>query len=155
MESVDDETLEAAMGFIEKQVKADKPFFVWWNATRMHFRTHVKPELQGQSNLSNYADGMIEHDNHVGILLDKLDELKVADNTIVLYTTDNGPHKNTWPDAASSPFRNEKTLTGKVHTVFQLWFVGLDISNRVKCLTTSFTTWTGSLRLSLLLVMKM
>lgn len=108
MESVDDETLEAAMGFIEKQVKADKPFFVWWNATRMHFRTHVKPELQGQSNLSNYADGMIEHDNHVGILLDKLDELKVADNTIVLYTTDNGPHKNTWPDAASSPFRNEK-----------------------------------------------
>ncbi len=108
METIDEETVSAAMDFMEKQVRADKPFFVWWNATRMHLRTHVKPELQGSSDLSNYADGMIEHDSHVGLLLDKLDELKVTDNTIVLYSTDNGPHKNSWPDSAASPFRSEK-----------------------------------------------
>jgi arylsulfatase A-like enzyme len=111
METVDDETSAAAIDFIERQVKSKKPFFCWWNATRMHFRTHVKEELRDQPGLTSrteYADGMIEHDAHVGKLLDKLDNLGIADNTIVLYTTDNGPHKNTWPDAAISPFRNEK-----------------------------------------------
>ncbi|TVO34106.1 arylsulfatase [Vibrio algivorus] len=111
METIDEETVSAAMDFMEKQVKADKPFFVWWNATRMHFRTHVKDEHRDKPGLNSrteYADGMIEHDGQVGQILKKLDDLGVADNTIVLYTTDNGPHKNTWPDAALSPFRSEK-----------------------------------------------
>ncbi len=108
METVDDETIDAAIVFIKKIVKEGKPFFVWWNGTRMHFRTHVKPELRGISGQNEYGDGMVEHDMHVGQLLDLLDELRVADNTIVQYGTDNGPHKNSWPDAAVSPFRGEK-----------------------------------------------
>ena len=108
METVDDETIEAAIKFIRKTVKSGEPFFVWWNGTRMHFRTHVKEEHKGISGQDVYGDGMVEHDMHVGQLLDLLDELGVADNTIVQYGTDNGPHKNTWPDAASSPFRSEK-----------------------------------------------
>jgi len=108
METVDDETVEAAIGFMQKQVKAGKPFFVWWNGTRMHFRTHVKNELRGISGQDEYSDGMVEHDMHVGKLLKALDDLKVADNTIVFYSTDNGPHMNTWPDGAMTPFRGEK-----------------------------------------------
>jgi arylsulfatase len=108
METVDDETSDAALGFIEKQHKAGKPWFLWWNGTRMHFRTHVKESLRGISGQDEYADGMVEHDMHVGKLLDKLDELGIADNTIVFYSTDNGPHYNTWPDAAATPFRGEK-----------------------------------------------
>jgi arylsulfatase len=108
MESVDDETSDAAIAFIRKSVKAGKPFFVWWNGTRMHFRTHVKDEHRGISGQNEYGDGMVEHDMHVGKLLDLLDELGVADNTIVQYGTDNGPHKNTWPDAGVNPFRGEK-----------------------------------------------
>ena len=108
METVDDETSDAAIAFIEKQVKAGKPFFTWWNGTRMHFRTHVKPELRGISGQDEYSDGMVEHDRHVGKLLNKLDELGIADNTIVMYSTDNGPHYNTWPDAGTMPFRSEK-----------------------------------------------
>ncbi len=111
METIDDETSDAAIDFIDRQVQAKKPFFCWFNSTRMHFRTHVKEENRDDPGLTartEYADGMIEHDNHVGKLLDHLDKLDIADNTIVLYTTDNGPHKNTWPDAGLSPFRNEK-----------------------------------------------
>ncbi len=108
METVDDETIAAAKKFISEAVKSGEPFFVWWNGTRMHYRTHVKDELRGASGLNEYADGMIEHDLHVGQLLDLLDELGIADNTIVQYGTDNGPHKNAWPDAAITPFRGEK-----------------------------------------------
>ncbi|MGI9483033.1 MAG: arylsulfatase [Hyphomicrobiales bacterium] len=108
METVDDETLERALDFIDRAHKAKTPFFVWWNGTRMHFRTHVKEELRGISGQDEYSDGMIEHDMHVGKLLDKLDELGIADNTVVFYSTDNGPHMNTWPDAAMTPFRGEK-----------------------------------------------
>ena len=108
METVDDETASAAIDFMGRAVKADKPFFVWWSATRMHFRTHVKPELQGSTGISNYADGMVEHDNHVGELLKAVDKLGIEDNTIVFYSTDNGPHMNTWPDAGTTPFRSEK-----------------------------------------------
>ncbi len=108
METVDDETAAAALDFIERQHKAGKPWFVWWNGTRMHFRTHVKEELRGISGQDEYADGMVEHDMHIGRFLDKLDELGIADNTIVFYSTDNGPHYNTWPDAAATPFRGEK-----------------------------------------------
>ena len=108
METVDDETSDAAIAFIEKAHQEGKPWFVWWNGTRMHFRTHVKDELRGISGQDEYADGMVEHDRHIGKFLDKLDELDVADNTIVFYSTDNGPHYNTWPDAAATPFRGEK-----------------------------------------------
>jgi arylsulfatase A-like enzyme len=108
METVDDETSAAALDFIERQHKAGKPFFCWWSGTRMHFRTHVKEELRGISGQDEYSDGMVEHDMHIGLFLAKLDELGIADNTIVFYSTDNGPHMNTWPDAAMTPFRGEK-----------------------------------------------
>ena len=108
METVDDETSDAAIAFMEKAHKEGKPWFIWWNGTRMHFRTHVKDELRGISGQDEYADGMVEHDMHIGKFLDKLDELGIADNTIVFYSTDNGPHYNTWPDAAATPFRGEK-----------------------------------------------
>lgn len=109
METIDDESVAGAVDFMTRAVKADKPFFVWWNGTRMHFRTHVKAELRGISGqTSEYADGMVEHDRHVGKLLKALDDLKVADNTIVFYSTDNGPHINSWPDAGMTPFRGEK-----------------------------------------------
>lgn len=108
METVDDETSDAAIGFIEKHHKAGKPWFVWWSGTRMHFRTHVKKELRGISGQDEYSDGMVEHDMHIGKFLKLLDDLNIADNTIVFYSTDNGPHMNTWPDAAMTPFRGEK-----------------------------------------------
>jgi arylsulfatase len=108
METIDDETVEAAIDFMERTVESGKPFFLWWNGTRMHFRTHVKDELRGISGQDEYADGMVEHDRHVGKILDKVDELGITDDTIVFYSTDNGPHMNTWPDAAMTPFRGEK-----------------------------------------------
>jgi arylsulfatase A-like enzyme len=107
METVDDETIAAAKDFIQRQVKAGKPFFTWWNGTRMHFRTHVSAEHRHKGN-DEYSDGMIEHDNHVGELLKLLDDLGIAKNTIVMYSTDNGPHYNSWPDAGTTPFRSEK-----------------------------------------------
>ncbi|HML91014.1 arylsulfatase [Methyloceanibacter sp.] len=110
METVDDETVAAAEDFIKKAVEEGKPFFVWWNGTRMHFRTHVREEHRGISGPDGdeYHDGMVEHDMQVGELLKLLDELGIADNTIVFYSTDNGPHYNTWPDAGITPFRSEK-----------------------------------------------
>jgi arylsulfatase len=108
METVDDETAAAALDFIDRAHQAGKPFFLWWNGTRMHFRTHVKPELRGISGQDEYSDGMVEHDRHIGQFLKKLDDLGIADNTIVFYSTDNGPHMNSWPDAAMTPFRGEK-----------------------------------------------
>lgn len=108
METVDDETSDAAIDFIQRQAKAGKPFFCWWNGTRMHFRTHVKEELRGISGQDEYGDGMVEHDMHIGKFLKVLDELGIAENTIVFYSTDNGPHMNSWPDAAMTPFRSEK-----------------------------------------------
>jgi arylsulfatase len=110
METIDDDTSNAAMDFMDRQVKAGKPFFCWMNFTRMHIFTHIRPEYQGKSGLpgNDYADGMWEHDQDVGKLLKKVDDLGIKDNTIVLYTTDNGPNMFTWPDAAMTPFRNEK-----------------------------------------------
>ena len=107
METIDDETVAATKDFIVRQVKAGKPFFVWWNATRMHYHTHVRPEHRHPGN-DEYTDGMIEHDAQVGELLKLLDDLGIAGNTIVQYSTDNGPHFNSWPDAANTPFRSEK-----------------------------------------------
>jgi arylsulfatase A-like enzyme len=108
METVDDETVAAAIDFIRRAHDQGKPFYVWWNGTRMHFRTHIKDEIRGISGQDEYGDAMVEHDGHVGQLLAVLDELGLTDNTIVHYSTDNGPHMNTWPDAASSPFFGEK-----------------------------------------------
>ncbi|MEO1991225.1 MAG: arylsulfatase [Pirellulales bacterium] len=110
METIDDETVAAAKQFLKRQAAEDTPFFCWWNATRMHFRTHLKKEHDGLSGPTGdtYQDGMVEHDMHVGELLDLLDSLGIAENTIVLYSTDNGPHFNTWPDGANTPFRSEK-----------------------------------------------
>jgi len=111
METIDDETSAACMDFLERQAKAGKPFFCWMNSTRMHFRTHVRAEHRDKPGLNSrteYADGMIEHDNMVGAILKKLDDLGLTENTIVLYTTDNGPHQNSWPDAGTTPFRSEK-----------------------------------------------
>lgn len=108
METIDDETVAAAKEFIERQAKAGKPFFVWWNGTRMHFRTHVKAENRSKSGQDEYSDGMVEHDAHVGVLLKVIDDLGLANDTIVMYSTDNGPHYNTWPDAGTTPFRSEK-----------------------------------------------
>jgi len=111
METIDDETSSAAIDFMDRQVKAGKPFFCWMNTTRMHAFTHVRAEHRDKPGLTartEYADGMMEHDAIVGELLKKLEELGIAENTIVLYTTDNGPHMNSWPDAAMTPFRSEK-----------------------------------------------
>ena len=110
METCDEEFLESAVDFIDRKTDEGTPWFLWFNTTHMHFRTHIKPESRGQSGRwqSEYHDAMIDHDKHVGTLLDKLDELGISDNTIVMYSTDNGPHANTWPDGATTPFRNEK-----------------------------------------------
>ena len=110
METIDDEVVAKAKDFIARQVKADQPFFAWVNASHMHFRTHATPESLGQSGRwqSEYHDVMIDHDKFVGELLNQVDELGIADNTIVIYGTDNGPHMNSWPDGGMTPFRNEK-----------------------------------------------
>src|SRR5215471_172634 len=111
METIDDETSDAAVDFMKRQKAAGKPFFCWMNTTRMHLRTHVRAEHRDKPGLTSrteYADGMLEHDADVGKLLKCLDDLGVANNTILLYTTDNGPHANTWPDGATTPFRSEK-----------------------------------------------
>lgn len=107
-QNIDTEFLNASTDFMERQVRADKPFLCWFNSSRMHFRTHVGEPWAGKSGLNFYADGMLQHDNDVGLLLKKLDDLGVANNTIVIYTTDNGPHFNMWPDGGITPFRSEK-----------------------------------------------
>jgi arylsulfatase len=110
METIDDETTAAAIDFMTRQTRANKPFFTWMNTTRMHAFTHVRESMRGQSGMvgNEYADGMVEHDGDVGKLLKALDDLGIADNTIVVYTTDNGPNQWSWPDAATTPFRSEK-----------------------------------------------
>ncbi len=108
MEMVDDEFLDAGLKFIEKANSDGKPFFVWFNSTRMHVFTHLKKESKGVTGLGVYPDGMVEHDGHVGKLLDKLDHLGIADNTIVMYSTDNGAEVMSWHDGGMTPFRGEK-----------------------------------------------
>jgi arylsulfatase A-like enzyme len=108
METIDDEVTDGALGFIDRAHKARKPFFVWWNSTRMHVFTHLKRRSQGKTGLGIYPDGMVEHDAHVGQLLKKLDDLGIADNTIVMYSTDNGAEAMSWPDGGTTPFRGEK-----------------------------------------------
>lgn len=111
METFDDELVQASGNFMEKAHKADKPFFLWFNSTRMHIWTHLKEESQGKTGIGLYPDGMVEHDGQVGQLLKKLDDLGIADNTIVIYTTDNGAQKGSWPDGGTSPFYGDKGST--------------------------------------------
>jgi len=108
METIDDEVTKHALRFIDETHKAQKPFFMWYNTTAMHFRTHCPKKHEGKSGQGFYNDVMVAHDENIGKMLKKLDELGIADNTIVMYSTDNGPHYNSWPDAAITPFRSEK-----------------------------------------------
>jgi arylsulfatase len=108
METIDDEVTDLALGFIDKIHKQGKPFFLWYNTTGMHFRTHCAAKHKGKSGQGDYNDVMVAHDESIGRMLDKLDALGIADDTIVMYSTDNGPHFNSWPDAAITPFRSEK-----------------------------------------------
>jgi arylsulfatase A-like enzyme len=108
METIDEEITAKALEWMEKQAKADQPFFLWYNSTAMHFRTHVAEKNLGKSGQDEYSDRMVTHDEQIGQILDKLDELGIADNTIVMYSTDNGPENDTWPDAANTPFRSQK-----------------------------------------------
>jgi arylsulfatase A-like enzyme len=111
MEVIDQEFTDNAIRFMQQANKDDKPFFIWFNATRMHVWTRLAPQWQGKSGYGLYADGLMEHDYHVGLLLDELDKLRIADNTIVIYSTDNGSQTNTYPDGGSEPFRGEKGTT--------------------------------------------
>jgi arylsulfatase len=108
METIDDEVTEEALRFIEEAHKVGKPFFVWYNTAAMHFRTHRAEKHKGKSGQGFYNDVMVAHDEDIGRMLSKLDELGIAENTIVMYSTDNGAHYNSWPDAAITPFRSEK-----------------------------------------------
>jgi arylsulfatase A-like enzyme len=108
METVDEEITNRALAWMEQRVQADKPFFLWYNSTAMHFRTHVAEKNLGKSGQDPYSDRMVVHDEQIGMMLDKLDELGITDNTIVMYSTDNGPENDTWPDGANTPFRGQK-----------------------------------------------
>ena len=108
METIDEEVSAKTFAFMEKAVKEDRPFFIWWNSTKMHIFTHLKDELNGKTGLGIYADGMVEHDRQVGELLAKLGELGIDENTIVMYSTDNGAEAFTWPDGGTTMFRGEK-----------------------------------------------
>lgn len=108
METIDEEVTQASLDYLEKAKKADKPFFLWWNSTRMHIFTHLKKQSEGKTGLGTYPDGMVEHDGMVGQLLNKLKELGLEDNTIVMYSTDNGAEEFSWPDGGTTPFRGEK-----------------------------------------------
>jgi arylsulfatase A-like enzyme len=108
METIDDEITAGALDFIDRAHRRRKPFFLWWNSTRMHVFTHLKRRSQGKTGLGIYPDGMVEHDAHVGQFLDKLDDLGIAENTIVMYSTDNGAEVMSWPDGGTTPFRGEK-----------------------------------------------
>ena len=108
METFDEEVSAKAIDFMERAKRADKPFFLWWNSTKMHVFTHLKESVAGKTGLGIYADGMVEHDRQVGEMLDKLKELGLDDNTIVMYSTDNGAEAFTWPDGGTTMFRGEK-----------------------------------------------
>ena len=126
METIDDETSAAAIDFMKRQHAAGKPFFCWFNATRMHLRTHVRAEHRGRYKHgdSEYIDGMIEHDETIGTLLKALDDMGIADNTIVVYSSDNGPHMNTWPDGAMTSFRSEKNTNWEGAFRVPAWSAG-------------------------------
>ena len=117
MEVIDQEFADAAVRFMDQAVKANKPFFIWFNSTRMHVWTRLAPKWEGKSGYGLYADGMMEHDYHVGLLLDEVDKLGIADNTIVIYSTDNGSQTNTYPDGGAEPFAAKKAPPGRAASV--------------------------------------
>ena len=143
METIDEEILAKTNNFIQRQHAANQPFFVWHNSTRMHFRTHVPPAYKGRSGLNFYADGMIQHDDHVGAILKQLDDLGIADNTIVIYGTDNGPHYNAWPDGGITPFRSEKNTNweGAFRVPFAVRWPGRIAPNSVSNQIVSNLDW--------------
>ena len=147
METVDQEFLDAAVDFIDRQNQADKPFFCWFNSTRMHYVTHVPEKYAGKSGLNFYADGMLQHDDQVGQILQKLDDLEIADNTIVIYTTDNGPHFNMWPDGGITPFRGEKNTNweGGYRVPLVIRWPGKIPANKAVNGVTSHTDWVPTL----------
>jgi arylsulfatase len=147
METVDQEFLNATLDFIDRQHQAGKPFFVWFNSTRMHYVTHVPPEYDGKSGLNFYADGMLQHDDQVGELLKKLDDLGIADNTILIYSTDNGPHFNMWPDGGITPFRSEKNTNweGGYRVPFLIRWPGQIPADSVSNEIASHTDWVPTL----------
>jgi arylsulfatase len=147
METADGEFVSAALKFMEKQHQDGKPFFVWLNTTRMHYVTHVPEKWAGKSGLNFYADGMLQHDAEVGQVLDKVDELGIADNTIVIYSTDNGPHFNMWPDGGITPFRGEKNTNweGGYRVPFLIRWPGKIEANSVRNGVTSHTDWVPTL----------
>ena len=150
METIDDEVTERALKFIDETHTAGKPFFLWYNTTGMHFRTHPAAKHKGKSNgQGDYNDVMVAHDEHIGQMLAKLDELGIADDTIVMYSTDNGVHYNTWPDAAITPFRSEKNTNwegGWRVPAFVRW--PARNSRRAQCSTASSAIRTGCRRSS-------
>ena len=150
METIDDEIADRSVEFIKRQAKAGKPFFAWVNFTHMHFRTHVKAESNGQSGRwqSEYHDVMIDHDKNVGTVLKALDDAGIADNTFVMYSTDNGPHMNSWPDGAMTPFRNEKNSNWEGLTACRAWFAGPARLNRAACRIRLSDIMTGCQRCS-------
>jgi arylsulfatase len=147
METVDEEFLAAALDFIDRQHKAGKPFFTWFNSSRMHYVTHVPLQWDGKSGLNFYADGMLQHDSHVGQLLKKLDDLGIANNTIVIYSTDNGPHFNMWPDGGITPFRGEKNTNweGAYRVPFLIRWPGKITAGDVSNAIASHTDWIPTL----------
>jgi arylsulfatase A-like enzyme len=143
METIDEEILAKTTDFIRRQHAANQPFFVWHNSTRMHFRTHVPPNLRGRSGLNEYADGMLQHDDHVGAILKQLDDLGLANDTIVIYGTDNGPHYNAWPDGGITPFRSEKNTNweGAFRVPFAVRWPGRIAPNSVSNQIVSNLDW--------------
>ena len=150
METIDDEIIEPAQDFIRDAAEADKPFFVWFNTTGMHFRTHIAEEIRGQAGYwqSEYHDAMVEHDKRIGTMLDYIDEMGLAEDTIVMYSTDNGVHMNTWPDAGMTPFRNEKNSCWEGAFRVPALVPGPARSKRERSSTGSCRTTTGSRRSS-------
>lgn len=146
METVDEEFFAATVDFIDRQQQADRPWFVWFNTTRMHIFTHLKPDSQGVTGRGIYADGMVEHDKMVGRLLQSLRDSGAAENTIVVYTTDNGAEKFSWPDGGTSPFRGEKATTweGGIRVPFMIKWPGKirpgQVSNEILSLEDMFPT---------------
>ncbi|MFZ4408804.1 MAG: arylsulfatase [Paracraurococcus sp.] len=143
METIDDEILAKTTDFIKRKAGGTEPFFVWHNSTRMHFRTHVPEAYKGKSGLSFYADGMLQHDDHVGVILKQLDDLGLANDTIVIYGTDNGPHYNAWPDAGITPFRSEKNSNweGAFRVPFAIRWPGRVAPNSVSNQIVSNLDW--------------
>ncbi|GJM60563.1 arylsulfatase [Persicobacter diffluens] len=147
METIDQEFLDATIDFIERKENEDTPWFCWFNPSRMHYHTHVPDDYKGKTGLNVYADGMVQHDDQIGELLDKIDELKIAENTIVIYTTDNGAHFNMWPDGASTPFRGEKNINweGGYRVPFAIRWPGKIKAGSVENGITSHTDWLPTL----------